>query len=180
MELHGTTILCVRDNTTVAMGADGQMTQGECVLKSTTHKVKKIFNNKILAGFAGSVADALTLLNYFEKQMEKENDITKASLSLANQWRTNRIYRNLRADLLVADIEHTYLISGSGEVIEPEDNIIAIGSGSYYAIAAARGISRYATNIKPSKVVFESLNIAGDICIYTNKNITVEELIIEY
>lgn len=174
-EIIGTTIIAVRHGSHVAMAADGQATQGECILKSNIKKLRKICDGAVLAGFAGSISDALSLLEFFEKRMQVEKDIVKAALSLSNQWRTNKIFRYLKADLLVADTSHILLISGSGEVMEPEDNVMAIGSGGYYALAAARAFEQTKV-FSTEEIARNSLLIASKICIYTNSNIIVETL----
>lgn len=176
MSIQGTTIIAVKQGAYVAMAADGQATQGDCIVKSNIKKIRKICNGSVLAGFAGSVGDAITLLNFFEKSMDAEGDITKAALSLANQWRTNRMYRYLHAELLVADTNKILLISGTGEVIEPEDDIMAIGSGGFYALAAGRAFVETRMPYRLEDIAKKSLEIASKICIYTNSNIIVETL----
>lgn len=176
--MHATTVLCVRDGEAVAMGSDGQVTLGNTVVKSTAKKVRKLANNTVLAGFAGATADAFTLLERFEKRLAACNhQLAKAADGLARDWRTDRVLRRLEAMLLVADKEETLLLSGMGDVIAPEHNVAAIGSGAPFAEAAALAMLRHG---KPSlgvrDITQESLNIAGDICIYTNRTISIEEL----
>lgn len=177
MIFHGTTILCVRRDKKVVMGGDGQVTFDNTIMKKTAKKIRVIDGkNRILAGFAGSVADAFTLFEKFEAKLKEHNwQLQRASVELAKDWRTDKILRRLEAIMAVADKEFSYILSGNGEVIEPEDGIIAIGSGGAYALAAARAMIRFTE--KPAReIVEEALKIASDICIYSNDNITVEEL----
>lgn len=177
MVFHGTTILCVRRDKKVVMGGDGQVTFDNTIMKKTAKKVRFIEGkNKILAGFAGSVADAFTLFEKFEAKLKEHNwQLQRASVELAKDWRTDKILRRLEAIMAVADKENSYILSGNGEVIEPEDGIIAIGSGGAYALAAARAMMKFTE--KPAReIVEEALKIASDICIYSNDNITIEEL----
>ena len=176
MKTRSTTILAVRRNGKVAMAGDGQVTMGETVMKGNTKKVRKIFNGKIITGFAGSTADAFTLLELFEKKVgEYSGDITRSAVELAKEWRTDKILKNLQALLLVADKNTILLISGNGDVIEPEEDAIAIGSGGNYAYASALALLRN-TDLSAKDIVEKSLDIASKICIYTNDNFTVEEL----
>jgi ATP-dependent HslUV protease subunit HslV len=173
---HGTTILCVRRNGKVAIASDGQVTMGNTVLKHNAKKTRKMYNDKILAGFAGATADAFTLFEKFESKLESyRGNITRAAVELAKDWRTDKILRRLEALLIVADNEHTLILSGTGDVIEPEDGVAAIGSGGPYAQAAARALYE-TTDLHAAEIVKRAMNIAADICIYTNKNITLEEL----
>lgn len=173
---HGTTILCVRRNGKVAIASDGQVTMGNTVLKHNAKKTRKMYNDKILAGFAGATADAFTLFEKFESKLESyRGNITRAAVELAKDWRTDRILRKLEALLIVADNEHTLILSGTGDVIEPEDGVAAIGSGGPYAQAAARALYE-TTDLHAAEIVKKAMDIAADICIYTNKNITLEEL----
>jgi ATP-dependent HslUV protease subunit HslV len=176
-EMHGTTILCVKRNGRVVMGGDGQMTMGSTVMKATSKKVRVIEGkSKVLAGFAGSVADAFTLVEKFEEKLKEHGwQLQRAAVELAKDWRTDKILRRLEALIIVADKEYMYMLSGNGEVIEPEDGVIAIGSGGPYALAAARALLRH-TDKEAREIVRESMKIAGEICIYTNENITLEEL----
>jgi ATP-dependent HslUV protease subunit HslV len=177
VEMHATTILCVRRNGRVVMAGDGQMTMGNIVMKGTAKKVRVIEGKtKVLAGFAGSVADAFSLIERFEEKLKEHSwQIQRAAVELAKDWRTDKILRRLEAMLIVADKDYTYMLSGSGEIIEPEDGVIAIGSGGPYALAAARALMRN-TDKEAKEIALESLKIAGEICIYTNENITVEEI----
>jgi len=173
---HGTTILCVRREGKVAIASDGQVTMGNTVLKHNAKKVRKMYNNKILAGFAGATADAFTLFEKFESKLEEyRGNITRAAVELAKDWRTDKVLRRLEALLIVADIEHTFIISGTGDVIDPEAGIAAIGSGGTYAQAAARALYDN-TGLSALDIVGKSMEIASDICIYSNKNISIEEL----
>jgi len=177
MEFKGTTVLAVRYNGKCAIGGDGQVTLGDTIVKSNAVKIRKMFNNKILAGFAGSTADALTLFEKFENKVEEfKGNIARAAVELAKEWRTDKILRRLEAMLIVMDSEHIYLISGNGDVIEPEDGVIGIGSGGQYAVAAAKAMIKFGSNLTAKQIVEESLKIASSICIYTNDKLTVEEL----
>jgi ATP-dependent HslUV protease subunit HslV len=173
---HGTTILCVRRNGKVVIASDGQVTMGGTVLKHNAKKIRKMYNDKILAGFAGATADAFTLFEKFESKLESyRGNIRRASVELAKDWRTDRILRRLEALLIVADIEHTLLLSGTGDVIEPESGVAAIGSGGAYAQAAASALYEN-TDLSAVDMVKKAMDIAADICIYTNKNIIIDEL----
>ena len=172
----GTTILCVRRDGKVAIGGDGQITMGNTVLKQNARKIRKMYGDKVLTGFAGATADALTLFEKFEGKLESyRGNITRAAVELAKDWRTDKILRRLEALLIVADLDHTFIISGTGDVIEPEDGVAAIGSGGPYAQAAARALSEN-TDLVVKDIVEKAMKIASDICIYTNEKITVEEL----
>ncbi|MFQ5787760.1 MAG: ATP-dependent protease subunit HslV [Thermodesulfobacteriota bacterium] len=176
-EFRGTTIVCVRKNGKVAMGGDGQVTLGQTAIKHTAKKVRKIFNDKVIVGFAGATADAITLFDKFESKLEEyRGNLRRAAVELAKDWRTDRVLRRLEALLAIADKDNMFLISGSGDVLEPDDNVIAIGSGGSYAQAAATALSKY-SNLETTDIVKESLKIAADLCIYTNDVIVVEELI---
>ncbi|HET7275737.1 MAG TPA: ATP-dependent protease subunit HslV [Longimicrobiaceae bacterium] len=175
-DFHATTILAVRRDGRVALGGDGQVTVGDIVMKSSAQKVRKIRDGKILAGFAGSVADAFTLFEKFEEKLERHpGNLARAAVELAKEWRTDRFLRRLEALLAVADREDLYLLSGNGDVIQPDDDIVAIGSGGAYALAAARALKEHSDLAAPD-IVRRSLEIAGEICIYTNQNITILEL----
>jgi ATP-dependent HslUV protease, peptidase subunit HslV len=175
-EFHATTILAVRHNGQVALGGDGQVTVGDMVAKSTATKVRKIRDGTVLTGFAGSVADAFTLFDKFEEKLERyPGNLSRAAVELAKEWRSDRYLRRLEALLAVADRDHLLMLSGNGEVIEPDDDIVAIGSGGGYALAAARALKQSSTLTAP-EIVRTALEIAGDICIYTNRSITVLEL----
>ena len=172
--MHGTTILAVRRNGQTAMVGDGQVTLGNTVIKGDAKKVRRIAGGKVLAGFAGSTADAFTLLERFEEKMAQfPTDLRRAAVELAKDWRNDKILRRLEAMMLVADKTGLYLLSGNGDVIEPHEDAIAIGSGGSYAYAAARAFLE-ATTLSAVEVAQRSLRIAGDICIYTNANLTVE------
>jgi ATP-dependent HslUV protease subunit HslV len=172
----GTTILCVRRDGKVAIGGDGQITMGNTILKQNARKIRKMYGEKVLTGFAGATADALTLFEKFEGKLESyRGNITRAAVELAKDWRTDKILRRLEALLIVADLEHTFIISGTGDVIEPEDGVAAIGSGGPYARSAARALSEN-TVLEAKDIVEKAMKIASDICIFTNEKITVEEL----
>jgi ATP-dependent HslUV protease, peptidase subunit HslV len=173
---HATTILCIRHNGKVAMAGDGQVTIGDIVVKQGARKIRKLYNERVLAGFAGSAADGMALFSKFESKLEEfRGNLKRASVELAKEWRTDRILRRLEALLIVSDPENSYLISGSGDLIEPDDGILAIGSGGAYALAAARALLHY-SNLSTTEICKESMRIAADICIYTNSSILVEEL----
>ncbi|MBI3354459.1 MAG: ATP-dependent protease subunit HslV [Nitrospirae bacterium] len=173
---HGTTILSVRRDNKVAIAGDGQITMGNTVMKRNAKKVRRMYNDKMLAGFAGTTADALTLFEKFEAKLEQyRGNITRAAVELAKDWRTDKVLRRLEALLAVVDAEHSFIISGNGDVIEPEDGIIAIGSGGPYALAAARALFNH-TSLSAKEIVQEAMKIAAEICIYTNTEIAVEEL----
>ena len=173
---HGTTILCVRRDDKVAMASDGQVTMGNTVLKHNARKIRRMYNDKVLGGFAGATADAFTLFEKFEAKLETyKGNITRAAVELAKLWRTDKYLRQLEALLAVLDKEHALIISGTGDVIEPDDGIVAVGSGGSYALSAARILIKH-TQLSARDIVHESLNAASDICIYTNKNFTIEEL----
>ena len=176
MIIRSTTILSVRRGGNLAMGSDGQVTVGTTVMKSNAKKLRRIHHDQVLAGFAGATADAFTLFEKFEAKLEEyHGNLTRAAVELAKDWRTDRVLRRLEALLAVADLEHAFVISGTGDVVEPEDGILAIGSGGPYALAAARALLHYST-LDARAVVEESMKIAGGIDIYTNLEITVEEL----
>src|SRR5712672_1296543 len=172
---HATTILAVRRKGAIALGGDGQVTLGNTVMKANARKVRRLANGKVVAGFAGGTADAFTLFERFEGKLEKFGNLTRAAIELAKDWRTDRSLRRMEALLCVADTESTYVISGNGDVIEPEYDLIAIGSGGGYAQAAAQAFMQ-GTQMTAREIVESSLNIAADICIYTNRNLTIEEL----
>ncbi|MBA3670760.1 MAG: ATP-dependent protease subunit HslV [Gemmatimonadaceae bacterium] len=173
--IRATTILAVRRSGTVALGGDGQVTVGETIMKAKAHKVRALKGGKLLAGFAGSAADALTLFEKFEEKLERfPANVPRAAVELAKDWRSDRVLRRLEALLVVADVNHGFIISGTGELIEPDDGILAIGSGGSYALAAARALAAN-TELSAAEIVRQSLTIAGEICVYTNTNITVLE-----
>jgi ATP-dependent HslUV protease subunit HslV len=175
-QYHGTTILCVRRGESVAMGGDGQVTLGNIVIKASARKVRRLYQERILAGFAGGTADAFTLFERFEAKLEKhQGHLVRSAVELAKDWRTDRMLRRLEAMLIVADKESTLIITGNGDVLEPEFGIAAIGSGGAYAQAAARALLEH-TALTAEAIVRESLGIAADLCIYTNRSFTVETL----
>src|SRR5436309_3093162 len=174
--IRATTILAVRRNGQVALGGDGQVTVGETVMKAKANKVRAIGDGKLLAGFAGSAADALTLFEKFEEKLQRyPGNVPRAAVELAKDWRSDRVLRRLEALLVVADKSHGYVISGSGELIEPDDGVLAIGSGGNYALAAARALLQQ-SELSPKEIVQRSLEIAAEICVYTNTHITILEL----
>ena len=172
---HSTTILAVRRGGRIALGGDGQVTLGNTVMKGNARKVRRLAGGKVLAGFAGGTADAFTLFERFEGKLEKFGNLTRAAIELAKDWRSDRYLRRLEALLLVGDPENIFIVSGNGDVIEPEHPLAAIGSGGPYAQAAARALFE-ATGLDPREIVERSLGIAADICIYTNRNLIIEEL----
>jgi len=173
---HGTTIVSVRRGAQVAIGGDGQVTLGSIVVKASARKIRRLYRDQVLAGFAGATADAFTLFERFEAKLEKhQGHLTRAAIDLTRDWRTDRVLRRLEAMLAVADRTTSLIISGNGDVLEPEQGIIAIGSGGAYAQAAARALIEH-TELAPEVVVKKSLEIAGDICIYTNQYHTIETL----
>ena len=175
-QLDGTTILSVRRGNKVVIGGDGQVSQGNTVLKGNARKVRRLHKDQVLAGFAGGTADAFTLYERFEEQLEKyHGKLTRAAVELAKLWRTERALRRLEALLVVADQETSLMVTGNGDVIEPEDAIMAIGSGGSYALAAARALLNN-TELDAREIVEKGLTIAGDICVYTNQQQTIEEL----
>ena len=175
-QFRGTTILSVRRNGTVAIGGDGQVSLGNTIIKGNAKKVRRLFKNNVLAGFAGGTADAFTLFELFEEQLEKyQGQLTRAAVELAKAWRSERSLRRLEALLAVADKGTSLVITGNGDVIEPEDNLIAIGSGGPYAQAAAKGLLKN-TELSATEIVEQGLSIAGEICVYTNDCRTIETL----
>lgn len=174
---HATTIVAVKKGERVAIAGDGQVTFGQStVMKHNARKVRRLFHGKVLAGFAGSVADAFTLFDKFEQKLEEyHGNLQRAAVELAKEWRTNKMLRNLEALLIVADSQNLLIVSGSGEVIEPDDGIAAIGSGGNYALAAARALVKY-TDLSASEIVGEAMLVAASICVYTNEQIHIEEL----
>lgn len=173
---HGTTIIGVRRNGKIALGGDGQVTYGDTVIKTGALKIRRLYNETILAGFAGATADAFSLFEKFESKLEEfSGNMPRAVVELAKDWRTDKILRRLEAMLIIMDKDHSYIISGEGDVLEPDDQIISIGSGSPYALAAARAYVE-GTRLSAAKIVEKSLRIAASICIYTNDKITIMEL----
>ncbi len=172
----GTTIIAVRHNGTVAIGGDGQVTFGSSILKQKANKIRKLYKDKVLAGFAGATADAFTLFERFEAKLEQHHgNLLRSAVELAKDWRTDRILRRLEALLIVVDKEHSLIISGNGDVVEPDDGIAAIGSGGSFALAAARVLVKH-SNLDTKAIVEEAMKIASEICIYTNDKIIIEEL----
>jgi ATP-dependent HslUV protease subunit HslV len=173
---HGTTIVCVKKNDQVAMAGDGQVTLGQTAIKHSARKVRKIYGDKVMVGFAGATADAMTLFDKFEAKLEEfRGNLSRSSVELARDWRTDRVLRRLEALLVVADKDSMFLISGSGDVLESDDNVIAIGSGGSYAQSAAKALSRF-SDLSAQDIVKESMHIASEICVYTNDNIKIEVL----
>ena len=175
-EFHGTTILSVRRGASVAMGGDGQVTLGNVVIKASARKVRRLYQDRILAGFAGATADAFTLFERFEAKLEKhQGNLLRSAVELAKDWRTDRMLRRLEAMLAVADRETSLMITGTGDVLEPERGLVAIGSGGPYAQAAALALLDH-SDLAPPEIVRHSLSIAGELCIYTNQNLVIETL----
>ena len=175
-QFHGTTIVSVRRGNQVALGGDGQVKLGNIVIKGTARKIRRLYHDKILAGFAGATADAFTLQERFEAKLEKhQGNLMRSAVELTRDWRTDRILRRLEAMLIVADRDHTLVLTGNGDVLEPENGIAAIGSGGAYAQSAALALLRN-TDLSPETIVKQSLEIAGDLCIYTNQNHLIEVL----
>jgi len=174
--IHATTILAVRHQGRTVLAGDGQVTLGNTVLKQGARKIRRLYNDKILAGFAGSAADSFALFSRFESKLEQyRGNLERASVELARDWRTDRLLRRLEAMLIVADRESTFLLSGTGDLIEPDDGVVAVGSGGSFAMAAARALVRH-SSLDARHIVEEAMRIAADICIYTNPNLTIEEL----
>jgi len=175
--IRSTTVLCVRRGPRAVMAGDGQVSLGETVVKHSARKVRRLGkDNQVLAGFAGSTADALTLLEKFEQMLEKySNNLTRSAVELAKEWRTDRMLRRLEALLIVADRDKTLLLSGNGDVVEPDDGIIAIGSGGNYALAAARALLQH-TDLDPTRIARVAMSIAAEICVFTNNELVLEEL----
>lgn len=175
-QFHGTTIVSARRGNRVALGGDGQVTLGHIVIKSSARKIRRLYHDKILAGFAGGTADAFTLFERFEAKLENhQGNLLRSAVELAKDWRTDRILRRLEAMLAVADREHSLVITGNGDVLEPEHGLVAIGSGGAYAQAAAKALLDH-TELAPQEIVKKALEIAGEICIFTNQNHTIETL----
>lgn len=174
--IHGTTIICVRRDGQLAIGGDGQVTLGQTVLKKRANKIRKLGEGKVVAGFAGSTADAFTLFEKFESKFDEfRGNLLRAAVELAKDWRTDRVLRRLEALLIVADREKILTISGNGDVVEPDDQVAAVGSGGPYALAAARSLLLH-SNLEAKRVVEESLKISAEICIFSNENLVIEEL----
>ncbi|HVN72888.1 MAG TPA: ATP-dependent protease subunit HslV [Desulfomonilia bacterium] len=176
MEIHGTTILCVRRDGKVVIAGDGQVTLNNVVLKANARKVRRIYEDKVLVGFAGSTSDALTLFERFEgKLKEFRGNLTRAAVEMGKDWRTDRVLRRLEALMIVADTEKTFILSGTGDVVEPDDDVCGIGSGGQYAIAAAKALLKF-TDLSARDIAVHAMDIASDICIYTNKTVQIEDL----
>jgi len=174
--MKGTTIIGLKHNGKVAIGCDGQVTTGEIVMKHTARKIRKMYKDKILTGFAGSTADALTLFERFESKLEEfRGNLPRSVIELAKDWRQDKVLRRLEALLAILDKDHAYVVSGSGDIIEPDHGIVSIGSGGPYALAACQALVKY-SNLSAKKIVEESIGIAASICIYTNNEILIEEL----
>ena len=174
--MHGTTIIAVRLNGKVAMGGDGQVSTGSTIMKHTANKVRRMYNDKVIGGFAGATADAFSLFARFEEKLEKfQGNLPRSAVELAKDWRTDKLLRRLEAMLIVADKDHTFLISGNGDVIEADDGILAIGSGGTFAQSAAKALLKH-SKLNAREIVEESMDIAQSICVYTNSNLTIEEL----
>ena len=176
IEMHGTTILCVRHNGKVVMAGDGQVTLGSTVMKHTANKLRRMYHEKVLGGFAGSTADAFSLFSRFEEKLEKfQGNLTRSAVELAKDWRTDKMLRRLEAMLVVADREKSLLLSGNGDVIEPDDGIIGIGSGGMFAYSAAKALTGH-SSLDARAIIEEAMKIATNVCIYTNSNIIIEEI----
>lgn len=175
-KFHATTILAVRHNGGVAIGGDGQVTLGNVVMKGDAHKIRKLLQGRVIVGFAGAAADAFALMERFEAKLNDfQGNLLRAATELAKEWRTDRILRRLEAMMVAVDREHLLLVSGTGDVIQPSDGVVGIGSGGAYAVAAARALVAH-SNLPAGQIVREALQIAADLCIYTNRSIEVEEL----
>ncbi|MEM9172043.1 MAG: ATP-dependent protease subunit HslV [Pseudomonadota bacterium] len=174
-QFDGTTIVSVRRNGRVAVAGDGQVSLGDTVMKGNARKVRRLYKDRVIAGFAGGTADAFTLFELFEQKMEQYGNLTRAAIELAKDWRTDRRLRRLEALLIIADAKQSFIVSGNGDVIEPEDDAMAIGSGGSYALAAARAMQQ-TTDLPADEIAERALNIAADICVYTNHNIVLESL----
>ena len=177
MELHGTTIIAVRTGNAVAIAGDGQVTMGQSmVMKHTAKKVRRLYKGRVIGGFAGATADAFTLFERFEAKLEESSgNLTRAAVELAKDWRNDKFLRKLEAMLLVADAEHILILTGTGDVIEPDDGVAAIGSGGSFALSAARALIKH-TDLDAEKIASEAMAIAGEICVFTNTNVTMEVL----
>jgi len=174
--IRSTTVICIRHNGQVVMAGDGQVTMGQTVLKATAQKVRRLYKGQVLAGFAGATSDAFALFSRFETKLEEyRGNLSRAAIELAKDWRLDKSLRQLDALLIVADASNTFLISGTGDVVEPDDGIIAVGSGGPFALAAARALIKH-SSLNAREIALEALNIASQICIYTNNNFTIEEL----
>ena len=176
-QYRGTTILSVRRNGKVVIGGDGQVSMGSTIMKGNARKVRRLYNDKVISGFAGGTADAFTLFERFEGKLEKHSgNLVRSAVELAKDWRTDRYLRKLEAMLITADKNEVLVVSGTGDVLEPDNDIAAVGSGAMYAQSAAYALKKHASNLSAEEIVRESLNIAADICIYTNHNLVVEKV----
>ncbi|MCF7918636.1 MAG: ATP-dependent protease subunit HslV [Candidatus Cloacimonetes bacterium] len=174
--MHGTTIIGIKHNGTIAIGGDGQVTLGNSIMKATARKIRRLYDNKVLIGFAGATADAFTLSDKFEDKLkEYKGNLKRAAVELAKEWRSDKILRRLEAMMIVADKENLLVLTGIGDVLEPDEGIVAIGSGGNYALAAARALAKF-SDLSASEIAREALTIASEICIYTNNNLLVEEV----
>ena len=174
--MHGTTIIAVRHNGQVAMGGDGQVSVGNTIMKHSANKVRRMYSDKVVGGFAGATADAFSLFARFEEKLEKfQGNLPRSAVELAKDWRTDKLLRRLEAMLIVADKDHSFLISGTGDVIEADDGILAIGSGGMYAQSAAKALLKH-SELNAREIVEEAMDIAQSVCVYTNSNLTIEEL----
>ena len=174
--MHGTTIIAVRHNGLVAMGGDGQVSVGNTIMKHSANKVRRMYGDKVIGGFAGATADAFSLFARFEEKLEKfQGNLPRSAVELAKDWRTDKLLRRLEAMLIVADKDHSFLISGNGDVIEADDGILAIGSGGMFAQSAAKALLKH-SQLNAREIVEESMDIAQSVCVYTNSNLTIEEL----
>ena len=174
--MHGTTIIAVRHNGRVAMGGDGQVSVGNTIMKHSANKVRRMYGDKVIGGFAGATADAFSLFARFEEKLEKlQGNLPRSAVELAKDWRTDKLLRRLEAMLIVADKDHSFLISGNGDVIEADDGILAIGSGGMFAQSAAKALLKH-SQLNAREIVEESMDIAQSVCVYTNSNLTIEEL----
>jgi len=174
--VHGTTIICIRHKEKIAMAGDGQVSIGQTILKKKANKIRTLFKGKVIAGFAGATSDAFALFSRFEVKLEEfRGNLSRAAIELAKDWRMDKALRRLEALLIVANKDNSFLISGTGDVVEPDDGIIAIGSGGQYALAAARALIKY-TNLSAKEIALEAMKISSDICVYTNDQITIKEL----
>ena len=173
---HATTIICIRHKQKIAIAGDGQVSIGQTILKKKANKIRTLFKGKVLAGFAGATSDAFALFSRFEAKLEEfRGNLSRAAIELAKDWRMDKALRRLEALLIVADKENSFLISGTGDVVEPDDGIIAIGSGGSFALAAARALIKY-TDLSAKEIALEAMKISSDICVYTNNQITIKEL----
>ena len=174
--VHGTTIICIRHKEKIAMAGDGQVSIGQTILKKKANKIRTLFKGKVIAGFAGATSDAFALFSRFEVKLEEfRGNLSRAAIELAKDWRMDKALRRLEALLIVANKDNSFLISGTGDVVEPDDGIIAIGSGGQFALAAARALIKY-TNLSAKEIALEAMKISSDICVYTNDQITIKEL----